>query len=135
VFTDNHKKLNNMEFINEDYVFGYFLTSPLEHFFSKNYGINNNSTVKPYKAFWMINDFNLYIAIVNAIIKDLKMYTIDFFPDFPDDDILLHYKDYSGVLNMELLKTDEPVPSVFSKYINPLTNQIVLKILNGKLIH
>ena len=86
--------------INEDHYHGFLEKSPIEDRLvsSFNYKPIDDESKKPYQAYWMISEFELLLGYVNGVINEKTLYTDDIVPEFPNDEVLFHYCEYSGQL-------------------------------------
>ncbi len=87
-------------YIGKENVSGYLIESPLAQRLEKDFGIN--SSEKSYQAHWMISSNKLYLGYVNGHVKSKQLFTTDFIPEFPDEEILYHYTPFSGTLTLHV---------------------------------
>lgn len=120
---------------NGDCYHGYLKKSPIEdRLVSKfNYTPIDDEAKKPYKAHWMISESKLWLGYVNGVINCNVLYTDDIVPEFPDDEVLYHYCEYSGTLTFNIQGRDissETKNEIFSCDFLELTfkNGILMKV-------
>lgn len=132
---DEISGLDLVSFYIGDYeVAGYFETSPIEQRIIKllDYKPVANNTQKPYRAHWMISDSKLYLGYVNGIVNGKRFYTTDVVSDFPDDDVLHFYSEFSG--KVKLIVQQREVAKCFKPNMDVCGNKIILDFKDGMLI-
>jgi hypothetical protein len=97
--------------INDEVYSGYFDKSPIEARLIKkfNYFPVDEEFNKPYRAHWLIFESKLELGYVNGIINGVKFYTTEIVPEFPNEGILFHYEEFSGLLKFSIQKRDNKV--------------------------
>lgn len=121
-------------YIDDKSVSGFFLVSPLANRLNSFFNINSDQgeANKPYKAAWMIHESKLFLGYVNGIKGDMRFYTTDLIPEFPDEELLYLYSDFSGIL---IMQTEQHIfPVIFEELTNNKKN-ISITIEKGKLTH
>lgn len=94
--------------INDDHYYGYIEKSPIEdRLVSRfNYTPINDKSKKTYRAHWMISEDKLWLGYVNGVIDGKVLYTDDIVPEYPGDEVLYHYCEYSGILKFSIQGRD-----------------------------
>lgn len=122
-------------YIGDEDVVGYFETSPVEQRIIKvlDYKPVADNTQKPYRAHWMISDSKLYLGYVNGIVNGKRFYTTDVVSDFPDDDILHFFSEFSG--KVKLIVQQRELSKCFMPYMDVCGKKMILSFKDGRLIN
>ncbi|WP_303924863.1 hypothetical protein [Draconibacterium sediminis] len=112
-------------------VVGHILESPIEERLIKqfNYMQEVDNSLKPYQAWWIIEDKKFKLHLVNAYINETHYYTNDIVPEYDDNNVdsFFHYK-YNGRLQFVVDQIREP--GYFSHNLKP-GDKIYISIEDG----